>query len=107
MVRVKTIARREIYESLGKCDFYVKRLGLSFISKLPKTFLGKLSIYIKLCIASVLVFTKLLGEYSLTASLVATHVSLEDFIGSYLHIAGYDTMSNYLFEFIIAQSLRH
>lgn len=38
----------------------------------------------------------LVGEYAYVAGQMVNSASIEDFVGSYVHIAGYDTMSKYI-----------
>ncbi|KAM3966695.1 odorant receptor 4 [Aphomia sociella] len=89
----KIIAQKEIHSTLRFCNFFIRRIGLSFIDKIPKTFMEKLNVFLSFIFASSLLVLMLFGEYAYIVYLLVNSVSLEQLIGSYLHIAGYDTMS--------------
>lgn len=92
----KEIARKEIHETLRMCNFCIRRVGLSFIDDIPVGLYGKLKKHFALILSSSLLFLMLVGEYAYVAGQMVNSASIEDFVGSYVHIAGYDTMSKYI-----------
>lgn len=103
----KVIARKEIKETLRICNFCIRRTGLSFIDNIPKTLYAKFSRYLSLVVSSSLLFWMLVGEYAYIAVQMASSPSIEELLGSYLHIAGYDTMSKtwFIINTIIRESM--
>lgn len=91
----KLVARKEIHETLRLCNFCIRRTGLSFIDNIPKTLYEKLSKIISLTVSSSLLFWMLVGEYAYIVVKMLNSPSIEELLGSFLHIAGYDTMSEY------------
>ncbi|XP_026764626.2 odorant receptor 4 isoform X1 [Galleria mellonella] len=87
------IAKKEIYGTLRSCNFFIRRIGLSFVDKKPNTFLQKINVLSSFITASSFVALMLISEYVYIVYLLAKSVTLEKLMGSYLHIAGYDTMS--------------
>lgn len=97
---IKLTAKEEIHRTLRFCNFFIRRIGLSFIDEIPKTFMEKLNVLSSFVMASSLLILMLVGEYAYIVYLLLNSVSLEELIGSYLHIAGYDTMSKYMYLFV-------
>ncbi|XP_062528341.1 odorant receptor 4 isoform X1 [Bombyx mori] len=86
-------ARMEILETLKLCNFCIRRVGLSFIDEVPLTVLAKLKKYFLFIFSSSMLVLMLAGEVAYVAGQMINSASIEEFVGSYLHIAGYDTMS--------------
>ena len=91
----KTVAREEIHETLNLCNFCIRIIGLSFLDAAPKTFLYRLRSNLSFIVSSTLLVLMLGGEIAYVAGKVINTATIEEFVGSYLHIAGYDTMSEY------------
>ncbi|KAL0895809.1 hypothetical protein ABMA27_011844 [Loxostege sticticalis] len=89
----RVIAQREIDETLSKCNIFMRLNGLSFIDAPPKTTQDKIKVYFAFVVSSSLLFWMLVGEFAFTVSLLSGSVSVEEIIKSYVHIAGYDSMS--------------
>ncbi|XP_075986147.1 odorant receptor 4-like [Anticarsia gemmatalis] len=89
----KSVALKEIHTTLNLCNFCIRRVGLSFIDETPKTFYEKLSKNLALIISSSLLVLMLAGEIAYVSGQLINISSVEEFVGSYLHIAGYDTLS--------------
>ncbi|XP_052753868.1 odorant receptor 4-like [Galleria mellonella] len=87
------IAKKEIYGTLRSCNFFIRRIGLSFVDKIPNSYLQKISVAASFITALSLVSHKTISEYAYIVYLLAKSVTLEKLMGSYLHIAGYDTIS--------------
>lgn len=90
-----SVAQKEIFETLSLCNFCIRRIGLSFIDNIPKTLMDKFKTYLSFVLSSSLLILMLAGEITCVAGQMINSSSIEDFVGSYLHIAGYDTMSKY------------
>lgn len=90
----RSVARKEIHETLKLCNFCVRNIGLSFID-IPKSFFQSLTSYLSFIMSSSLLVLMLAGEIAYVAGQMINTASVEEFVGSYLHIAGYDTMSEY------------
>ncbi|XP_050553229.1 odorant receptor 4-like [Spodoptera frugiperda] len=88
----RNVARKEIHETLKLCNFCVRNIGLSFID-IPKSFFQSLTSYLSFIMSSSLLVLMLAGEIAYVAGQMINTASVEEFVGSYLHIAGYDTMS--------------
>lgn len=94
----RPVARREINETLRLCNLCIRRIGLSFIDEdVSNTVYEKCLKYFSLLTCSSFLFLMLLGEYAYIVGQMSKSASIEDFIGSYLHIAGYDTLSKFVF----------
>lgn len=91
----KIVARDEIHETLNLCNFCIRIIGLSFLDAAPKTFFYRIRSYLLFIISSSLLVLMLGGEIAYVAGQVIHTATIEEFVGSYLHIAGYDTMSEY------------
>lgn len=89
-------ARMEILKTLKLCNFCIRRVGLSFIDEVPLTVLAKLKKYFLFIFSSSMLVLMLAGEVAYVAGQMINSASIEEFVGSYLHIAGYDTMSMYV-----------
>lgn len=94
-VSKRKMAEMEIRQTLSISNIFMRMNGLSFIDEPPKSLLGKLKVYSKFVVSSLLLFWMLVGEIAFTASLIVGTVSVEELIRGYVHIAGYDTMSKY------------
>ncbi|XP_047036578.1 odorant receptor 4-like [Helicoverpa zea] len=89
----KSVARKEIYDTLALCNICIRTIGLSFIDDVPNTFFNSLVIYIAFIVSALLVVLMLAGEIAYVAGQMIHNASIEEFVGSYVHIAGYDTLS--------------
>ncbi|XP_059049308.1 odorant receptor 4-like [Achroia grisella] len=90
---IKKIAKKEIHTTLLFCNFFIRRIGLSFVDEIPNTLSQKLNVLSAFIGGSSLVILILTGEYAYIIFLLANSVSLEKLIGGNVHVAGYGTMS--------------
>lgn len=87
-------ATGEIHATLNLCNFCTRKIGFSFIDKLPSTVFDRLKANIWLLISALILFLKLSGEISYVTTQLLKSTSVVDFVAG-MHIVGYDTMSNY------------
>lgn len=92
----KNVAQQEINETLGLCNFCIRTIGLSFIDESPKTLYEQLSRTLTFIIASLLLILLLMGEMAHVLVQIMNATSIEEFVGSHLHIVGYGTLSEYI-----------
>lgn len=89
----RKVADKEIRLTLRISNLFMRLNGISFLDDPPRSFVGKLKVWSKFVVSSSLLFWMLVGEIAFTASMLAGAVSVDEFIRGYVHIAGYDTMS--------------
>lgn len=92
----KDVARKEIQETLNLCNFCIRILGLSFIDDVPKTLYHGVMTNVTLVMTSTMLVLMLAGEIAYVVGQMIHSASVEEFVGSYLHIVGYGTMSEYI-----------
>lgn len=93
----KKIAQKEIHATLTLCNYCIRILGLSFIDEIPQTFYEKLKRNLLFIVTLSLLVLMLISEFVFVTGRIVNAASIEDFVSSYLHIAGYDTLSKFVY----------
>ncbi|XP_059049030.1 odorant receptor 4-like [Achroia grisella] len=89
----KKIAEKEIHNTLRFCNFFIRNVGLSFVDEIPTTYFKKIFVLGYFVAALSLILLILIGEHAYIIYIFHNLVSLEQLIGSNLHIIGYGIIS--------------
>ncbi|XP_059049028.1 odorant receptor 4-like [Achroia grisella] len=93
MSETRTLAEKEIHNTLLYCNFFIRRVGLSFIDDVPTTNLRKIIVLSHFVIATSLAILILIGEQGYVVYLLSKTVSVEQLLDGNLHVLGYGIMS--------------